>query len=108
MKVSVTTDEGEVVEIYSIPEIQPGQPDARTRALREAAERSEVGVTEWEPEDGDEQDAGIWGEDVEGNPTWTTTNRLASAPDKPGYRAWWVTKSGGKVTYKYRPESKRK
>lgn len=44
MKVSVTTDDGEVVEIYHLPAIQLGQPDARTRALREAADLSEVGM----------------------------------------------------------------
>lgn len=51
MIVSVTTDDGEVIEIYRIPEIQLGQPNARTNALREAAERSNIGVTDWDEED---------------------------------------------------------
>lgn len=47
MKVSVTTDDGEVVEVYNLPAIQLGQPDARTRALRDAAELSMIGANEW-------------------------------------------------------------
>lgn len=43
MRVSVTTDDGEVVEVYDMPEIND-----RTDALREAAERSDVGVTAWD------------------------------------------------------------
>lgn len=51
MKVSVTTDDGEVVEIYNLPKIELGQPDARTRALREAAELSQIGSNEWDEDD---------------------------------------------------------